>query len=247
MLLSELNEKKFHRILLIGSPGTRKTSFICSIPGKTKILDFDGKVGGAAAWFAAKNPERLKQIEVEELASNLDPNFDPMTRVSEIIAKDLIPQQKAGKMEFDTLAIDSMTTFSAATLRHIIKTNPGIKRSTSAQGVQACQQDYGILKREFGRLIPGLLGLPMNFIATAHFEVDKSELTGEIIRKPIMDGSFAQSLPIFFDEVYALKVRDGKTYAQTQPDIYFDFCRSSIPGIPKEIELTFENLTKKYV
>lgn len=247
MLLSDFTQTSFKRILICGPPGTRKTTFACSFPGKTKVLDFDGKIGSAAAWYAAKNPARLKEIEVESLSSSLDPNFDPMVKMTEIITKELIPQQAAGKLEFPNFVIDSGTTFSAAVLRHIIKTNPGIKRSMSAQGVQACQQDYGILKREFSRLIPGLLSLPMNFIMTAHIEVDKSELTGEIIRKPIMDGSFAQSLPIHFDEVYRTYIRDGKVFAQTQSDPYYDFCRSSIPGIPKEIELSYEALTKKYI
>lgn len=247
MLLSDLAQNQFKKVLVCGPPGTRKTTFACGFPGKIRVLDFDGKVGSAAAWYGAKEPERLKEIEVESLSSNLDPNFDPMARVNEIITREFIPQQKAGKMEYSTLVIDSATTFSSSALKHIIKTNPGVKRVASSQGTQACMQDYGILKREFGRLIPGLLSLPMHIVMTAHIEVDKSELTGEIIRKPIMDGSFAQSLPIFFDEVYAVKVRDGKAYAQTQPDIYFDFCRSSIPGIPKEIELTYESLTKKYL
>jgi len=197
--------------------------------------------------MASKDPDRLKEIKIEPYSARLDSDFDPLAEVEQIINKELIPQQKAGKMEYDTLAIDSGTTFSSAVLRHIVKTNPGIKRATSAQGVQPDRQDFGILKREFSRLIPGLCSLPMNFVMTAHFEVDKSELTGEIIRKPIMDGSFASQLPIYFDDVFVLRIKDGKCMAQTQPDIYFDFCRSSIPGIPKEIELTYANLMKKYI
>ena len=149
-------------------------------------------------------------------------------------------------MKYKTLVIDSATTFSAAVLRHIIKTNPGIKRVSSSQGMQACVQDYGILKREFMRLIPGLLSLPLNVVMTAHIKTDRSELTGEIVRSPIMDGSFSQELPIYFKEVYCVSMKDGKPYAQTKSDQYYNFCRSQIPGLPASVELSYANLIKKW-
>jgi len=149
-------------------------------------------------------------------------------------------------MKYRTLVIDSCTTFSSAVLAHIVKTNPGINRVKSAQGTQAGMQDFGILKREFARLIPGLLGLPMNVIMTAHIKTDRSDLTGEIIRSPIMDGSFAQELPIYFEEVWRVFMKDGKPFAQTKSDQTYDFCRSQIPGLPNPVPLEWSSLTKKW-
>jgi hypothetical protein len=80
---------------------------------------------------------------------------------------------------------------------------------------------------------------------TAHIKTDRSELTGEIIRSPIMDGSFSQSLPIFFEEVYRVFMKDGKPYAQTKSDQYYDFCRSQIPRLPNPVELKYEEISKK--
>ena len=243
MKLSEIKDTDFIKVLVCGPPGTTKTCFAVGFPTPILVLDFDGKVNSAARWYE-KDKERLEQIEVRQLNKRLD-DKDPIAELNQIIKDELIPQQKAGQMKYKTLVVDSMTTFSSAVLAHIVKTNPGIKRVQSAQGFQAGMQDFGILKREFARLIPGLLSLPMNIVMTAHVKTDRNEITGEIIRSPIMDGSFSQELPIYFEEVYRVFLKDGKPFAQTKSDQYYDFCRSQIPGLPNPVALSYESLIKK--
>jgi hypothetical protein len=244
MKLSEIKPSENLKILVCGSAGTGKTCFAASMPYPILYLDFDGKVNSAAAWHS-KDKERLENIDVRNLARKLT-DVDPVKEMLTIIEKELIPQQN-GEIKYKTLVIDSITTFSNAVLNHIIKTNPGIKRVTSAQGFQPCQQDFGILKREFAKLIPGLLSLPMNVVMLGHIKIDKNDLTGEIIRGPMMDGSFGQELPIYFEEAYRSYMKDGKPMVQTKSDQYFEFCRSQIPGLPATVELNYQNLIKKYV
>jgi hypothetical protein len=241
--LSEIQNSEHIKVLACGPPGTTKTCFAVGFPYPMLVLDFDGKVNSAARWHE-NDKARLEGIDVRQLEKKLD-GSDPIAALNKIINEELIPQQKSGEMKYKTLVIDSVTTFSSAVLAHIVKTNPGIKRVASSQGVQAGMQDFGILKREFARLIPGLLSLPMNVVMTAHIKTDRSELTGEIIRSPIMDGSFSQELPIYFEEVYRVFMKDGKPYAQTKSDAYYDFCRSQIPRLPNPVELKYEELTKK--
>lgn len=244
MQLSEIKPTENIKILLCGSPGTSKTCFAAGAPLPILFLDFDSKVNSAAAWYAG-DKERLEQIDVRQLGKRLD-GSDPIAEMQKIISEELIPQQQSGKMKYRTLVIDSCTTFSAAVLQHIIKTNPGVNRVKSAQGVQPGMVDFGVLKREFARLIPGLLGLPMNVIMTAHIKTDRSDLTGEIIRSPIMDGSFSAELPIYFEQVFRVYMDKGKPMAQTQSDQIYDFCRNQIPGLPSPIELSWANITKKW-
>lgn len=244
MLLSEIETTGFKKVLLVGPPGSGKTCAAIGFPYPILALDFDNKINSAAAWYA-DDTERLKNVDVRQLGKRLD-GSDPIAELNKIVTDELIPQQKSGTMKYKTLVIDSATTFSAAVLWHIVKTNPGVKRVTSAQGVQPGMSDYGILRREFARLIPGLLSLPMNVVMTAHVKTDRSELTGEIIRSPVMDGSFSSELPIFFEEVFRVFMKDGKPFAQTKSDQYYDFCRSQIPKLPNPVELTYENLVKKY-
>jgi len=234
--LSDLHTEGSLKILIEADSGVGKTCTAATFPGKVLILDFDGKADSAAAYLRSKGlTEQLNNIEVEQFPSHLQGN--PIEKLMLLINQKLIPQQKSGKMEFQTLVLDSITTFSAATLRHIVKTNPGIKRTVSAQGQQPGLQDYGVLRREFQQLIPGLLSLPCNVVMLAHLAIEKDEATGQIFRHAMMDGSFARELPIYFKEVWRMYVKDGKRIAQTQSDQMFN-CRSQIPGLPAHLDLT---------
>lgn len=242
MKLSELKPSENLKVLVCGPAGTGKTCFAAGFPTPILLLDFDSKADSAAAWYAS-DKERLEGIDVRDMSKKLN-DSDSIQEMQSIITKELIPTQNGGS-KFKTLIIDSITTFSSAALNHIVKTNPGIKRVSSAQGLQPCPSDYGILKREFARLIPGLLSLPMNVVMLGHIKTDKDDLTGEVIRGPLMDGSFAQELPIYFKEVYRSFMKDGKSMAQTQSDLYYSFCRSQIPRLPNQVELKYENLIKQ--
>jgi len=232
--LSEIKTEGKMKLLFVGEAGVRKTCTATGFPGPTLLLDFDGKADSAALFHKGK--ALLNDINVMELAANL--TTDPMEVLNKFIDTSLIPQQNEGKLAYKTIILDSITTFSTACLKHIVKTNPGIKRVTCKQGVQPGMQDYGILKREFQKLIPGLLSLDCNIIMTAHINTVKDELTGQLIRGPIMDGSFSEQLPIYFKEVWHLSVDDkGRTIAQTQSDFKYK-CRSQIPGLPKMFDIT---------
>lgn len=232
MKLSELRTEGNFKLLLMADAGVGKTILSTSFPGKTRILDFDMKSDSAALYWKKKDPAHLANIDVDQFPPKM--GISPIQQLESIINKEFIPQQTAGKMEFDNLTLDSITTFSGATLAHIVKTNPGIKRNASAQGMQPGLQDYGILKREFQKIIPGILSLPCNVIMLAHIAVEKDEATGQIFRHTMMDGSFAKELPIYFKEVWRLYVKDGKRWAQTQSDGLYN-CRSQIPGLPAHI------------
>ena len=241
MQLSQVRTEGNFKLLLLSDPGIGKTVFGTSLPGKTLVLDFDGKIDSAALFWRKYNPERLELIEVEQLAAGLE--LTPIQQLEKIMRDRLIPEQRTGKMSFDTLLVDSITTFSAACLAHIVRTNPGIKRTASAQGTQPGLQDYGILKREFQRVIPGLLGLPCNVIMLAHIATEKDEMTGQILRHSNMDGSFAKELPIYFKEVWRAFVKDGVRYAQTQSDGQYN-CRSQIPGLPNPVRLDYSEIAR---
>lgn len=236
MKLSEIKTEGALKVLLIGAPGAGKTCFAASFPGPVLYLDFDDKIDSAALFYK-NSPDLLNNIEVRQLARSL--NDDPLIQMTKIISEELVPQQRAGQMKFKTLVLDSISAFSSATLMHILKTNPGIRGVDSAQGRQPDRQHYGILLREFARLIPGLLSLPCNVVMCAHVETYKDDATGMIVREPMMDGSYAQKLPQAFKECYYVYVDDkGKRWAQTQPDMKFNCLRSQIPGLPKLLDIS---------
>lgn len=246
MLMSDLPTTDLVKVLVFGEPGSGKTVFACGFPGPILLLDFDNKASSAARFYA-KDTERLKQINVENMSATF--TEDPIAAFSKLVSK-LAEEQKTGKYTYKTLVLDSITTFSMACLNHIIKTNPGINRTKSTQGTQPSQQDYGILSREFQRIIPGLLTLDMNIVMTGHISVEKDDLTGELSRGVLMDGKFGAKLPIFFEEVYRAHVEEApggarKYLAQTQPNQKYGKIRSQIPGLPAVVPLAYAELGRK--
>jgi len=244
MKLSEIKTEGNAKLLLIGDPGDGKTVFSCSFPTPLLLLDFDGKADSAALFYR-KDTQRLDDIDVRAYSANLV--TDPIAELNKLIDTELIPQQTSGKLAYKTIVIDSVTTFSRAVLNHIILTNPGVKRTSSKQGLQPCLADYGVLKREFSKLIPGLLSLDCNIIFTAHMDTQKDELTGELIRGPLMDGAFSNQLSIYFKEVWRIYTDKNQRLAQTQSDYKYK-CRSQIPGLPNPFDITkgYEAL-KQYI
>lgn len=244
--LADIKTESNLKILAYGNSGAGKTCFAAAFPGPVLYLDFDGKADSAAEYHRG-NPELLKNVDVRQLQARLmmNPTDNPIAELMSIIDKELVPGQKTGTHKFKTLVLDSITTFSSLTLGHIMKTNPGIKRNETKQGPQPGLQDYGILKREFAKLIPGLLSLSCNVVMLGHISTEKDEVTGELVRGPLMDGSFAKELPIYFKEVWRIYVDDkGKHWAQTKADARFA-CRSQLRGLPNPMPLEYAEIEKQ--
>lgn len=233
MKLSEIKTENNFVGLLMGQPGAGKTCFAASFPYPMLYLDFDNKVDSAALFFKG-DKERLDNIDVRQLSPRL--NASPIDTLNKIIAEELIPQQNAGELKFKTLVLDSISAFSSSALNHIITTNPGIAGRQTAQGKMPDKPHYGILGREFAKLIPGIASLKCNVLMCAHIETYKDDTTGTIIRAPMMDGSYSDKLPQVFKEVWHLYVDDkGKHMAQTKSDSKFSTLRSQITGLPAHL------------
>lgn len=234
--LSEIKTEGNLKILLYGNSGAGKTCFAASFPGPILYFDFDGKVDSAASFFAGK--KNLDEIHVVELAHGL--HTDPIEEMDKILKL----EETAGTPPYKTIVIDSLTTYSNALLRHVIRTNPAIKRPTYAQGTGKSREDYGILLGEFSKRIPKLLSYKCNVVMLGHVDSERDELTGQIKNITRMDGSFNKDLPIFFKEVWRAYVdAKGIHWAQTKSDMTYD-CRSQIPGLPNPLKLEYGELIK---
>lgn len=230
--LSEIKTEGNLKVLVFGNSGVGKTCFAADFPAPILYFDFDGKVDSAASFYAGKKD--LSQIDVIELAAGFHP--DSIVEMDKHLKNDI--------SKYKTIIVDSLTTYSNAVLRHIVKTNPGIKRPVYAQGGGTSREDYGILLREFAKRIPGLLALPCNVVMLGHIDTERDELTGEVRKLTRMDGSFNKDLNIYFKEVWRIYA-DGKgvRWAQTQSDSNYD-CRSQIRGLPNPLKLEYAELEK---
>ena len=230
--LDQLAQHDYVKLLVYGNSGSGKTCLSAGFPGPVLYLDFDHKISSAAKFYA-KQPELLKNINVEQFA-----HLKGRARIDklEAIVKGIYQEAEKGTLPYKTIVIDSLTTMSSSILEHYLVAQPGIKRALA--GINA-MQDYQLLDKQLTTLITGLLSLDCNVVMTGHLNMEKDETTGAVEYKPLMAGKFADKLPIYFEEVYVARVNEkGEYVLQTQSDHKYK-CRSQ-RNHPKEIKSNYQ-------
>lgn len=240
--LSEMNPDKKITALIYGEAGAGKSVAAATFPGPILWFDWDRKISSVASHF--RGNDLLKNIQVWQPSPGIEHDsmpefFEETQKLDDLVAS-------GGKLP-ETIVLDTLTTFSNAMLRHIVRTNPNFKRPEAKQkGASTCQQDYGILKKVFVQMFSGILTLPCNIILLGHIKTEKDDSTGEILRQTNMDGSFAKELPSLMEEVYRIHVKDGKRLIQTVADNRY-FARTQ-RKVPNDCDITnglYEEIIKQ--
>lgn len=225
------------KLLVYGDSGAGKTCLAGSFPGPIHICDFDGKVNSLASFL--KGSAKASEISYESYTP-----IDTKGGASRKFNDDMGALRKNGKFPA-TLVIDSLTTFSDEGMNFLMEMNPAVKRMATGVVKVPAQQDYGIARIWFKQMIQTILTFPCNVIFTAHIHVEKDELTGAIVRSPMLSGKLKQELPIYFEEVYRAYVENGKHMLQTKADRNFSIIRSQITGMPAAIEAHYCEIIKQ--
>lgn len=161
------------RILIMGDSGTGKTHFLGTMP-KPLVLDFD------------RGLQTLQGKPVQGLY---------MTGWSQL--KQLVQEWRKGpQYGCETLALDSLTMAADAAMQFVLEKNG----RGSAQPTIA---DWGEAIREVKDLLGYLTTLPCHVVVTAHTQLVKDEVLGDIQWVPLIFGKdLPHRLGIYFDEVY---------------------------------------------
>lgn len=241
--LSKLTEEDntFIKLLAMGDSGAGKTCGLASWPKPMRIFDCDGKASSLALFMKSRDLS-TEGIEVDNCAPRS--GFNPGAYINDEAGKIKQEWAKTGVFPYATIAIDSMTTLSDAMMQFLIKENPGIKRQTLKHVQLPCQQDWGVFKTFLKQFLQAVLNFPCNVYVPAHIKSDKDEVTGAIFNGPMLSGTLAKELPIYFPEVYRIFVKDGVHFAQTQTDYKYAL-RSQIPFLPKEVPFNYQELIKQ--
>lgn len=242
-LLSEMTESKYIKAFVMGEPGTGKTVGACSFPGPIKVYDFDGKVSSAYGYLKKTNPEKLKEIDYESCVPT-DGIGSAYAKMDADLEKIITKYKATGKLDYQTLVIDSSTIMAEDMLNWLLNFESGIKRNAAIKSRKvAGQQDYLIFAPTFAALLYEILPLPWNVIMTGHVRIKQDEKTGEIRRVAAIPGKMGTDIGIYFNEVYRSHVVGGKYVVQTQADIYHS-CRSQLVGVPNPCPFNYTELSK---
>jgi len=234
--LNDLSNSEQKKLLIYGDSGAGKTCLAGTFPGPVHICDFDGKVNSLASFLkGSRNDITFESYTPTDAKGSSAARFNA----------DMAKLKVAKPFPYATLVIDSMTTFSDEGMNYLMDMNPGVKRMQTGVVKVPAQQDYGIARIWFKQMIQTILTFPCNVIFTAHINVEKDELSGAIIRSPMLAGKLKQELPIYFEEVYRAFQENGKVWLQTKPDRNYSIIRSQISGIPEKIEAKWDEIAKK--
>ena len=191
-------------ILLIGDPGSGKTKFLGSCPRPLWIADFDK--GGATLEDdgddiaiqvfkdAPLNTRPIPRYGIYKFGEAWDEFQKALNVIGEQIDKGTCP--------YKTLAIDSFTMFQNCILNH------ALAHSKHPAGPVEIQ-DYGTLLGIQKKFFDQFTSWPLLKICTAHVERAKNDLTEATEMLPLGLGKFVAIMPMYFDEIYYLEVKNG--------------------------------------
>lgn len=182
-------------------------------PGGTTAIEDkinEGKIIPDTSWEISQ--EGYQDLKRGVTSDGVKAVTDP--QVFEQWAKEVNHLHKKGVFEnVGTFVIDSYTTFADALMAWI-------KSKRGTQGKKNTFDDWGANRDKTKDIMKQLMTLPCNVILTAHADVERDEVTGEMIGGPMAPGKLTIEMPMLFDEVYFLNSEgegdDAKYYLYTK-------------------------------
>ena len=231
------------KMLLLGMGGSGKTTQILTLPGKTFAYFFDpaalSTVRGHDLEYEMFTPS-VANLAVQSLTKGKgDPKTKFMDASQVYVAweKDYEDKLQQGFFaEYDTIVMDSLTTFSELVMDRLLEIN-------GRAGGTPQQDDYSAQMTTIKNVVRTFAGQhEMMFVATGHVELLQDGTTHRLMNQPILTGKLRARLPLLFSDILFLECASTdkvvKYTTQTRPDRLNPLVRTAIRGLEMHEDIT---------
>lgn len=243
--------------LLVGDSGTKKTTFLGTLPPPIYIFDTDKGIaplaGRADIWYDTFR-ELPKGQALSKSGRFQDEGWYEYGTAWPAFLKKLNELGKSiddGTCIFKSVSVDSLTMLTDIAISYILKANNRVNME---------RQDWGAFLSNMTTVFSQLTGWPLVKVLTAHIKRDENQLTQVIEKLPLVPGQFGGKVSVLFDEVYFTNVdsepvktavvggtgkeRNLKFWLQTSPDAVVRQAKSRKYNLPNGTPTDFNEVMK---
>lgn len=246
----EANLTDHTSVCLIGPVGSGKTSQYRTLPGRGFIYIFASNslpsLKGMDVEYELFAPDLL-DINVKPLKSSRGADKymtppEPLAYASFEEHLELFLENKhsgpyQGIDDFDWIGLDELTAFSESVMDRVLYLN-------DRMGKHPEQADWTAQMSTVSNVCRSLAHRRKLFVACAHDELRQEEETGKTFFQPVLTGRLRTRLPGLFTEIFRTETdRNGdevERWLVTVSDKKHQYIRTSIDGLPTEVEVTIK-------
>jgi hypothetical protein len=206
-------DSEFLKVMLVGDPGSGKSTCAGTFPTPGYIFDFSGGIVGYRGLDFDYDQFSMSPIGWVEFEKSLVQ-----------VKKDV----KEGK--YKTVIVDDLSGMTDLAMERSMQLDP--KRNPA--GGALWNVHFQMVKNLMEGRLRQILDLDANIVFIAHLNIIRDEASGNIIGvEPMLTGQLSTKIPGYFDEVYSCSTmrKDGELrwVVQTVP-VGFNRSRSRISG-----------------
>lgn len=227
--------------LLIGDPGTKKTTFIGTCPGPVYIVDCDANLAPLAGRDGI-DYDTFKEVPPKQKLADWqvkDGGWYEYGKAWPAIKNKLNEIGKrmdTGTNAYKTIGVDSLTLLTDLAQSYIYAENP--------QGFKDMRNFWGVFLSNMSEFFGQLTAWPVNLVLTAHVKRDENLVLGTTEKLPNVPGQFAGKVGVYFNEAYYTEWKDNKVVLKTKQDSVLRHAKSSKFNVPDGTEATYQAIMK---